>query len=817
MPQFLENSAIQLAINPFLARWSASSRYLHSPALDNIQLSLGYWRGRSHKHVLDRWPDYNLEETEITTSPHGPGKVLQLCTSSPDNIKSTVTFVLPINHPLLLWKVSINNQSSRAVNLDKIELFSAGYIHRGRQGPHGQINIPGPAKTKTSPSSDSRAHAHPPRWSFYSNGWQSWSYSGSYTATDQYQQTSLGFLRTPLVKNAGTPNPRRRGIFASDMYAVLGDRYSRNGFLIGFLSQKKHFGSLETWLGGSTPSLKVWANGDSARLNPGGQMETDWACLMFMHLDQPDPMAPYLEAVMREHHSRAIQSQPPTGWCSWYQFSSEDYIGQLNAGNIQDNLQSLCDLNDQIPLEIIQIDDGFETQVGDWYSFNQGFPDGLVPLAREIRDKEFTPGLWLAPFIAHPKSKLADQHPDWMLRNRFGRKINAGYLWNSFPQALDLTHPAAQEYVSEVIHSAVQKWGFSYLKLDFLYAAALPGRHMDGTQTRAQVLRSGLETIREAAGDRTFLLGCGCPLGPAIGLMDGMRIGTDTARSWKPYFKGVQGLLRKEVSLPSASSAVHNALTRSDLHGRWWINDPDCLLLRPETKLTRTEVETIASVIALTGGSTMVSDHVPGLPAERLDILKSILPPIGKRPFVLDWFDSTTPERVQLDLEGPAGSWHLVALFNWLDTPQDKILNFSDFYIESSEEFYARNFWSGQTILAGRESKTGKNLTFNQVPPHGVVLVALRPRHAYSPQYLGGNLHISQGLEILDWQVRDHGVKFSLDRPGKARGRIELAIPGQIERATSSEAHLTWEPGSQGVYSFDMEFDKRASIEILYS
>ena len=225
----------------------------------------------------------------------------------------------------------------------------------------------------------------------------------------------------------------------------------------------------------------MWANGDGARLDPGSHVETDWACIQFLHLDNPDPMAPYLEAVMRENdltHEKYSDIAPPTGWCSWYQFMSEDYIGDLAAADIQENLRSLGQLKDQIPLEIIQIDDGFQTQIGDWFSFNPGFPDGVAPLASEIKDDGFVPGLWLAPFIMHPKSKLANEHPQWILRDRLGRPVNAGFLWNTFTRALDLTHPGAREYVRGVIHSAAKEWGFSYLKLDFLYAASSPWKFL---------------------------------------------------------------------------------------------------------------------------------------------------------------------------------------------------------------------------------------------------------------------------------------------------------------------------------------------------
>jgi alpha-galactosidase len=153
--------------------------------------------------------------------------------------------------------------------------------------------------------------------------------------------------------------------------------------------------------------------------------------------------------------------------------------------------------------------------------------------------------LWLAPFIVHPGSRLAADHPGWLLRGRWGRPVNAGFLWGTFATALDLTHPDAVQHTKDVIHTAVEDWGFPYLKLDFLSAAALPGRFTDPTRTRAQVLRAALEAARQAAGEQTVLLGCGCPLGPAIGLVDAMRISADTSQRWRPAYQGIETFFNK--------------------------------------------------------------------------------------------------------------------------------------------------------------------------------------------------------------------------------------------------------------------------------
>ncbi len=228
--------------------------------------------------------------------------------------------------------------------------------------------------------------------------------------------------------------------------------------------------------------------------------------------------------------------------------------------------------------------DGYQKQVGDWLAFRPRFAGGMQPICRHIRDAGFTPGVWLAPFIVHRASDLFKEHPDWILRKYNGSPVNAGFVWNSLGTALDLTQPHASEYVQQVIRTAVREWKFPYLKLDFLYAAALKGRYTDSTKTRARVLREGLQLIRDTAGRQTTLVGCGLPLGSGIGLVDTMRIGPDVSGSWRPKYFGIGFLFKKEPSMPSASTSMRNILTRAALHERWWVNDPDCLLVRDQSE-----------------------------------------------------------------------------------------------------------------------------------------------------------------------------------------------------------------------------------------
>jgi len=727
-----------------------------------------------------------------------------------NGLACTLTFEISEQYPILLWKVEIINQGKKPVRIDQIEMLSAGFFPKKRILPQA-----GPIMLRPSiPPSNSgviRPHPHPGELAFFSNGWQSWSHTGAFGAKDHYQRTRLGFLTAPMWHNAGTPRPKKRGYFASDMFGVLGDRQHRTGILAGFLSQKQHFGSLLTRIDKPLyPALRMWANGDMAQLNPGASMNTDWAVIQFVDIDDPDPLAPYLDAVAREHApplspQKSGEMQGGVGWCSWYHFYQD-----ISERKIRANLEAATKTQESVPLDLIQIDDGFEAQIGDWFEFDPQFPNGVTPLAGEIKEAGFTPGLWLAPFIVHSKSRLRKNHPDWLLRNRWGLPVNAGFVWNNVNKALDLTHPEALQYACDTVSVAAHEWGYPYLKLDFLYAAALKGRYQDHTKTRAQVLRMGLEALRKAVGPEAEMLGCGAPIGTSVGIFDAMRIGADVAPRWMPKEMGFEAPVRDETPLPSARNALLNTLTRAPMHSRWWVNDPDCLLIRSDSELTLPEVQSLATAIALTGGALLLSDDLPKLPPDRLRIAEQLLPLIGQTPRVLDWFDEPMPHLLRLDLENEAGPWHLLAIFNWEDKPQDVNFPLEKFDLSPDQEYHWRAFWSGTSGLISSGS-----LELNAIPPHGVRLLSLRPKPKDGPVYLGSNLHISQGLEVTQWSaITPEQVHFQLERPGKTQGEIELYLPHAPQRATINQKEVSWKSTGQDCYTFPVSFDQSAELDI---
>src|SRR5690606_20425715 len=136
---------------------------------------------------------------------------------------------------------------------------------------------------------------------------------------------------------------------------------------------------------------------------------------------------------------------------------------------------------------------------------------------------------------------------------------NPGWSLGRPAYALDTSRDDVCDSLREMERTIVHQWGYRIPEHDFLYTPALPNVRTDPGVTLSAALRRGLPTIREGAGEVAFLLGCGCPLGPAIGVVDGMRIGPDVAPFWENWIS--RWLNRRRHGVATAH-AVRNVLTR---------------------------------------------------------------------------------------------------------------------------------------------------------------------------------------------------------------------------------------------------------------
>lgn len=253
------------------------------------------------------------------------------------------------------------------------------------------------------------------------------------------------------------------------------------------------------------------------------------------------------------------------GWCSWYythEYVTEDEIIR-NAEFAARHLKSYG-------LQYVQIDAGYSRTYGDWEG-NERFPHGMKWLATRIRELGLKPGLWLAPYCIGEGTEVHEAHPEWLIHDLEGNvqlcgggaptaQFGLGYGVPSFMKklyGLDISHPAASNWMRRLFEMVAHDWGYEFIKIDFVEWTLLAAqRYHDPTFSKAAAYRKGLETIRLAIGPDRHLLDCG-PMNNTVGILDSARIELDLPHlTWDQYtghFNSNAPRYGQKILLPQAS------------------------------------------------------------------------------------------------------------------------------------------------------------------------------------------------------------------------------------------------------------------------
>jgi alpha-galactosidase len=551
-----------------------------------------------------------------------------------------------------------------------------------------------------------RAH----RWRTYRNGHQSWSGTRAVGTAqrDADVPTRAGRLG---VTDAAHRSPTGRGHVRSDALTAVVEPVSGDAVAMAFLDLADAFGYIEIVApNGIFERLEAWSDLDGVALAPGASIVS-----RVRVCDASGPAAG--ATALRMAASAAGEAMGalgrgrthPGGWCSWYY-----YFTKVTESDVEANLEVLAEDGRnglRYGCEYVMVDDGHQRQLGDWLDADERkFPSGMARLADRIRGRGFDAGIWWAPFLVHPRSEVARTRPEWLVRTQRGRPIvgclNPNWSLRRPMWVLDTTHPEVLSHLEHVASVIGHEWGYAVQKLDFLYAASLPGIRFDPSATRACSLRRGLDAVRRGAGDDSFLIGCGCPLGPAIGVVDAMRIGADVTPYWSNAIDRIGGRGRHGLA---TRNAVVNILTRQVLDGVWWLNDPDCMLVRDvDTRLTLEEVRTLATVVGMTDGMLVLSDRLDRVGDERLDVIRSARELSGGSCKVVDLFESSLPELLVSRHDG-----HLdVAVLNLSERPRRKLVELHRIGADTAPGRW-RERWTGEHVALTRGV-----VDFGHLPPH---------------------------------------------------------------------------------------------------
>lgn len=584
-------------------------------------------------------------------------------------------------------------------------------------------------------------------------GFQSWSLATSLTAIGDWMRERP--IEPPMLRPAIGDED---GVVVPWMTIVEVDG---NLILIGAVECKHHVTTVTL---GIDENVCASAQLEDHVLQSGECVESD-AVWIIHGVDEAALLDRYANEVARRMHAR-VPTAPVTGWCSWYSaytaISEADVLRQLAW--LKEN-RAWC------PLKMVQIDHGYETVIGDWLSPTERFPRGLRFVADAIREAGFVAGLWVSPFMVGETSSVAREHPEWLLRDHSGAPVLAVQAWGN-NYALDVSQPEVLAWLRHVFRTVAFDWGFEYLKLDFLYAGCMPGVRKVSSM---EAYRAALSAIREEVGD-CFLLGCGAPLLPSVGLVDAMRVSPDAGSEWV----SPDG----QRTSPARLNAIRSNLAHAWMHARWWTNDPDCLLdlrgglsANPEGLLDVRAGALSANpdglidvragalpadraVVAMSGGMVVLGDDLSTLDAREV---ARWLPPSGVAASAVGPVNEGLPST----LVWQRGDMFVVAMFNWTDIATEMT-----FKPLNDNSYHLFDCWTGEHFgpLQGTapigvcEGRCARVLRY--VDDRG------------RPQVVGSTLHILGGaLEISDERWDGDTLTVSLTLPGRHDGEVAVYFP----------------------------------------
>ena len=446
----------------------------------------------------------------------------------------------------------------------------------------------------------------------------------------------------------------------------------------------------------------------------------------------------YADAIARNYR---IELPPtPAGYCTWY---SRPHGGASDQQHMAEMAEFCAEHLKPFGFEVLQIDDKWQISGRDFTTHKpQGpYPDGMKKTAQKIASAGLTSGLWLIPFGWDHTRDIFREHQDWFVHREAD---GSPYEVHWAGTCMDMTHPEARAFLQGVLRRITHQWGYKYLKIDGLWTGMAvkilypePTYRDDNLgdavfhnpdKTNVEAYRDGLRLLRDAAGDDVYVLGCNIAqnmrtLGGSMGLVDGMRVGRDIGADWKRIIPCVE-----------MGSRLYF------LHDRVWHNDPDCLMLREP--MTLEQARAWGSWIGISGQLNMVSEWLPGLPAERLDIVKRTMPNHGLCARPVDLFESEVPRVWHLKADEGRNRQDVVGLFNWdAQNPTDVRANLERLQLPDAPDgnYVGFDYWANRFIGPFQDHLAV------ELSPGSCKVISIRPV-LDRPILLSTSRHVTHGI-----------------------------------------------------------------------
>lgn len=259
-------------------------------------------------------------------------------------------------------------------------------------------------------------------------------------------------------------------------------------------------------------------------------------------------------------------------------------------------------------------------------------------------------------------------------------------------------------------------------------------------------MAESMEFLRDVTRGK-IVLGCGVPLGSAFGNVDFCRIGGDVSPRWDDRFLAAIHYRERVSTL----AALRNSISRRQLSGRGFWNDPDSFILRNAgTSLIEAQKRTLFLVDQAMGGLISTSDDISLYTESQLRQYLSQFPLVAKeivgaRAFGRAW-------RITLKA---AGTTYIVAA------------NLGP--AATTVELEPGTYYSGGHLLEGSDPL--------RLPPYDCA--CLRLAGSGVVELLGTTSHLFPGMDVTGLDCDDTSIVVERSGAACLDGEAMIGVPDE--------------------------------------
>jgi hypothetical protein len=486
---------------------------------------------------------------------------------------------------------------------------------------------------------------------------------------------------------------------------MLATDWNSAGFFLGFTGPGAAFGELGIRTARETTPFFAAVLLDAVRLDPGTSRPMENAILSF---GDPQDELRHWAVTCRDTLGPARVRPPMVGYCSWYQ------KGQgVQPADIRHAIDAFAPYEAPPGGRTIQIDDGFQVCPGDWSGRGEWAAE-LKKLPREISDKGFIPGIWVAPTAIQATHPIVKEHPEWLQRDATGAFCVRFHNWRSFQGMtgvetyfLEPDHPGARKFIADTLRH-LRADGWRYFKIDFAYTVSSARVKYDPHKTTYESLRDQWRLFREALGEDALLNSCnGGMWRYTLGTVDVSRIGGDIG--------GKMSTLRRNLS---------EMMLRSHVNGIWYQADPDVFYMRgAHSQLNFEQSHLLTATQGLLGTALLTSDFADQWSPQAAGVVRRYWNKTGPRVPAMQHI-ILNPDGVPAALSAAYDKGeYAIGLYNWGMQAADVSISLEKLRLPGGADSYSATSGFAEKITLADDI-----LTISQQPGESMRIVTLRAK-----------------------------------------------------------------------------------------